>query len=90
MPNASELKSEYIIHFTAPYKDPRLEEVQLEDHLYLINITEDGVEELRNSMKRLLDAGVIESFSIALAEAVRITPIDLRRRLNYFKKHGQN
>lgn len=94
MPKTSELRSEYIVQFIAPYKDPRLEEVQpdgdpFEDHLYLVTMTQGQADELRDSLQRMLDAGfIVQGFSIADAEAIRVTPMDLRRRLTYYKQQG--
>lgn len=86
MPKTSELRSEYIVQFVAPYKGPRLEEVQLEDHLYLVTMTQGQADELRDSLQRMLDAGfIVQGFSIADAEAVRDTPSNLRRRIAYLK-----
>jgi hypothetical protein len=85
VPKASELRSEYIVHFIAPYRDPHLEEVQFEDHLYLVTMTQERAEIIEISLKRMFEAGVIvHGFSVALAEAVRVTPMDLRQRLTYF------
>lgn len=89
MPNTSDLSSEYIVHFVAPYRDPRLDATQLEEHIYLVTMTEDQANEIGESLKRMFDAGVIvHGFSVALAEAVRVTPMDLRRRITYFKQKG--
>lgn len=89
MPKASEIRSEYIVHFMAPFRDPRLEEVQIEDHLYMVKMTQEQADLLRSSMQRLFDAGfIVQGFSVALAEATRITSMDLRSRLAYIKQHG--
>lgn len=85
----SEIRSDYIVEFVAPYHDPRLEEVKLENHLYLVSMTQEQADTTNDSLKRMFDAGVIvDGFSVALAEAVRITPMDLRRRITYFKQQG--
>jgi hypothetical protein len=84
-----EMRSEYIVHFMAPEKDPRLDEVQLVNHLYLVMMTQDQAEAVEVSLKRLFDAGfVVHGYSVALAEAVRVTPMDLRRRVTYLKHQG--
>lgn len=85
----SELRSEYIVHFMAPYQDPRLEEVQLVNHLYLVTMTREQADMVEVSLKRLFDAGfVVHGFSVALAEAVRVFHGDLRRRITHIKQEG--
>ncbi len=80
------LRFEYIIHFTAPFRDPRLDEVEFEDHLYFVKMTQGQADQLEASMQRMFNEGfIVHSFSVALAEATRITPMDLRRRLTYYK-----
>jgi hypothetical protein len=89
MPKAGEMRSDYIVQFVSPFKDPRLEEVDLEDHLYLVTMTQEQADMMRDSMQRLLDHGfIVEGFSITLAEMSRITSMDLRRRLTYVKQQG--
>lgn len=86
MPKTSEPRSEYIVHFMAPYKDPRLEEVQLENHLYFVTMTQEQAEAAENYLKRMFDAGfVVHGYGVALAEMVRVGPMDLRRRIAYLK-----
>lgn len=89
MPKTSAIRSDYIVQFVFPFRDPRLKEVQLEDHLYLVTLTQEQADMMRNSMQRLLDHGfIVHDFSITLAEMSRITPMDLHRRLTYVKQHG--
>lgn len=89
MAKLSELRSEYIVHFMAPYHDPRLEKSQLENHLYLVKMTQDQAEVVEGSLRRLFDAGfIVHGFSVSLAEAVRVAPMDLRQRITYLKQYG--
>jgi hypothetical protein len=40
MPKASESRFDYVVHFMAPYHDPR-REPQIENHLYLVTMTQE-------------------------------------------------
>ena len=85
----SDIRSEYIVHFMAPYKDPRLEEVQLENHLYLVTMTQEQAERSRDSLKRMFDAGfVVHGYEVALAELVRVRVMDLGQRIAHLKQEG--
>jgi hypothetical protein len=89
VPKTSEISFDYVVHFVAPYHDRRLEEPQLENHLYLVTMTQEQADMVQDSLKRMFDAGfIIQGFSVASAEAIRVTPMDLRRRLTYFKQQG--
>ena len=89
MANPEDLRFEYIVHFTAPFKDPRLQEMQLEDNLFLVKMTQDQAEEVAASLKRLFDQGfIVHGYSVAPAEATRVTPMNLRERLAYYKQQG--
>lgn len=89
MPNPGEPRSEYIVHFVAPFRDPRFKEPQLEDNLYLVEMTQVQADAIGTTLKRLFDAGfIVQSYSVALAEAIRITPLNLRERLGYYKQQG--
>jgi len=80
---------EYIVHFVAPFRDPRLSEVQLEDNLYLVKMTQDQADAIAATLKRLFDAGfIVHGFSVAPAEATRVSPMNLRERLTYYKQQG--
>jgi hypothetical protein len=89
MPKPAEARYEYIVHFTAPFRDPRLKEVQFEDNLFLVTMTQDQADAFSDSLKRMFDAGfIVHSFSVAPAEATRVSPMGLRERLGYYKQQG--
>lgn len=89
MPKTTDLRSDYIVQFVAPYQDPRLKEAQLEDNLYFVTMTREQADQLEGTLKRMFDAGfIVHGFSVTLAELVRVTPMDLRRRLGYYKQEG--
>lgn len=79
--------SEYIVHFMAPYRDQRRNTTELENHIYLVKMTQEQADLVSASLKKMYDAGsVVHGYSVALAEAVRVTPMDLRRRITYFEQ----
>lgn len=89
MPKPAEDRHEYIVHFVAPFRDPRFKEPQLEDNLYLVEMTEEQAEAIGAMLKRMFDAGfIVQSYSVALAELVRVLPLHLRERLAYYKAQG--
>jgi len=89
MAKPEESRFEYIVHFVAPFKDPRFKEPQLEDNLYLVTMTQEQADAIGTTLKRLFDAGVVvQSYSVAPAEATRVSPMNLRERLSYYKQQG--
>lgn len=85
----AEVRYEYIVHFVAPFRDPRLNEVQFEDNLYLVTMTQEQADQISDSLKRMFDAGfIVQSFSVAPAEATRVSPMGVRERLAYYKRQG--
>ena len=89
MPKASEMRSEYIVHFMAPYKDPRLDEVQLENHLYFVMMTKKQAEAIEAYLKHLFDLGfIVHGYEVALADLVRVFPADLHQRISHIKYRG--
>lgn len=89
MPKPGDDRHEYIVHFVAPFRDPRFKEPQLEDNLYLVEMTQEQADVIGTTLKRMFDAGfIVQSYSVALAEAIRVTPLNLRERLAYYKQQG--
>lgn len=89
MPTTSEMRFDYVVQFLAPYHDPRLDDPPLENHLYHVTMTQEQADMIQDSLKRMFDAGfIVQGFSVASVEAIRVTPMDLRRRLTYFKQQG--
>ena len=71
MAKPEESRFEYIVHFVAPFKDPRFKEPQLEDNLYL----EKGV---FASNGKLVEKAVK---MIELLGARPVTPAEARKKL---------
>lgn len=89
MPQPGESRFEYIVHFVAPFKDPRFTEPQLEDNLFLVTMTQEQADAFAATLKSLFDAGfIVHGYSVAPAEATRVTPMNLRERLSYYKRQG--
>ena len=89
MTNPGEARHEYIVQFIAPFRDPRFKEPQLENNLYFVEMTDAQAEAIGNTLKRMFDAGfIVQSYSVALAELSRVTPLNLRERLAYYKQQG--
>lgn len=89
MPSPGDPRSEYIVHFVAPFRDPRFREPQLENNLYFVEMTEAQADAIGATLKRMFDAGfIVQSYSVALAEMTRVTPLNLRERLGYYKQQG--
>jgi hypothetical protein len=52
-------------------------------------MTQEQADVIGTTLKRLFDAGfIVQSYSVALAEAIRVTPLNLRERLAYYKQQG--
>ena len=86
MPKPAEARFEYIVHFVAPWRDPRLEEVQFEENLFLVTMTQDEADAFSDSLKRMFDAGfIVHSWSVVSVEAVKVSPRGLSERLAYYK-----
>jgi len=60
MAKPEESRFEYIVHFVAPFKDPRFKEPQLEDNLYLVEMTQEQADVIVFGSEYRTAAGLVK------------------------------